>query len=82
MKTTLKGNWKLANIWESQNGLCPICQQKITLESAWHTHHVQPRSKGGKDNVANLIMVHPNCHRQIHNQLLTVVKPAPCKKVF
>jgi RNA-directed DNA polymerase len=76
MKNTFKGHWKLASIWGNQRGLCPICQQKITFESTWHTHHIQPRCEGGKDNISNLIMVHPNCHRQIHSQRLTVVKPA------
>lgn len=76
MKSTLKGSWKLANVWERQKGLCPMCQQKITLESEWHTHHIQARCQGGNDNMSNLAMLHPNCHRQLHSQKLTVVFPA------
>jgi RNA-directed DNA polymerase len=76
MKSTFKGSWKLANIWEKQKGLCPMCQQKITLESEWHCHHIQPRCEGGNNNMSNLAMLHPNCHRQLHSQKLTVVFPA------
>jgi RNA-directed DNA polymerase len=76
MKSNLLGNWKLANIWEKQKGLCRNCHQKITLESRWDTHHIQPRCEGGSDNMSNLVMLHPNCHRQIHSQKLKVVKPA------
>ncbi len=80
MKNNLRGNWKLCTIWENQNGLCSICKQKITLESKWETHHIQPRCEGGSDNISNLVMVHPNCHRQIHSQKLKVVKLASSGK--
>jgi RNA-directed DNA polymerase len=82
MKSNLLGNWKLANIWESQKGLCLICHQKITLESKWDTHHIQLRCEGGNDNMSNLVMLHPNCHRQIHSQRLEVVKPVSVKRGF
>ena len=74
MRNHLLGNWKFSNIWESQSGLCSTCKQRITLESKWDIHHIQPRCKGGSDNTSNLVMVHPNCHRQIHSQKLKVVK--------
>lgn len=79
MKDSLSGKVKLLRLWWSQGKECPICQQKITQETGWHVHHILPKSEGGKDNVSNLVMVHPNCHRQIHAQQLTVVKLAPAK---
>jgi RNA-directed DNA polymerase len=57
-----------------------VCNQKLTEVSGWHVHHIQPKKNGGKDIISNLVMVHPNCHRQIHSQRLTVVKPVSEKK--
>jgi RNA-directed DNA polymerase len=68
---------KLQKLWQRQGGKCPVCQQAITLESSWHTHHVVWRSKGGGNQLYNLLMLHPACHWQQHAQRLEVVKPRP-----
>lgn len=70
------GRKKIARLWVSQETRCPICQQPLEVNSKWNIHYIQPRSKGGTDNLSNLILVHPDCHRQIHSQHLHVVKPA------
>ncbi|WP_334181125.1 HNH endonuclease signature motif containing protein [Methylobacter sp.] len=54
---------------------CPVCQQPLEANDKWNIHYIRPRSEGGTDNLANMIMVHPDCHRQIHSQHLHVVKP-------
>jgi RNA-directed DNA polymerase len=77
MKDSLAGQVKWYRLWWSQDKECPVCKDKITKEAGWHVHHILPKSEGGKDNLSNLVMVHPNCHRQIHSQKLKVVKPAP-----
>lgn len=75
MKTALSP--KLERLWRTQQGKCPHCRQPITLESGWHTHHMVWRSKGGRDTLGNLQMLHPACHWQIHANRLKVVKPHP-----
>jgi len=75
MENDLRGRYKLLNLWQSQNGICPVCAQKITEITGWHGHHIIWQSKGGSDNAENKVLVHPNCHMQIHSQGLTVVKP-------
>ena len=77
MENNLRGRYKLLNLWQSQNGICPVCAQKITEITGWHGHHIIWQSKGGSDNAENKVLVHPNCHMQIHSQGLTVVKPRP-----
>jgi len=67
---------KLRYIWRSQNGKCLICRSPITKETGWNIHHVIPRVKGGNDNTSNLVVLHPNCHKQAHSHGLTVVKPS------
>ena len=75
MLTTLKGFGLLTKLWKSQNGICPICKEKITTQTKWHTHHLQPKHLGGKYIATNLIMLHPDCHRKVHSQRIEVVKP-------
>jgi len=76
MLNSLKGREKHIRLWKEQNGRCPICRQTITKETGWHVHHIIRRVDGGKDGNSNLVMVHPNCHRQIHVNGIEVVKPA------
>lgn len=76
MKESLKGKKKLARLWVNQQMRCPVCQQLLDAQQGWNVHHLQPKAKGGSDHSSNLVMVHPNCHRQIHSQHLHVVKPA------
>lgn len=66
MEADLKGRRKLAWLWYWQEGLCPKCSQKITKATGWHIHHVIKRSAGGSDQMSNLELLHPNCHRQHH----------------
>ena len=63
------------SLWKEQNGLCPVCHQRITTLTGWHNHHIVWRTHGGSDTTENRVLLHPNCHRQVHSQGLTVVKP-------
>jgi len=79
MATKLKGrNW-LLHLWQEQDGLCPVCQQKITTITGWQSHHILWRSKGGPDTAENRVLLHPTCHQQTHSQGKTVEKPRPAK---
>ncbi|MFL5667496.1 MAG: group II intron reverse transcriptase/maturase [Ktedonobacteraceae bacterium] len=78
---TFKGKHWLSRLWKEQNGCCPICQQKITKITGWHSHHIEWRSKGGPDTAENRVLLHPTCHQQVHSQGLHVEKPRPAKGV-
>jgi RNA-directed DNA polymerase len=77
MEARLKGRRWLSHLWKEQNGLCPICHQKITKITGWHSHHILWRSKGGSDSAENRVLLHPTCHQQVHSQHLSVEKPRP-----
>jgi RNA-directed DNA polymerase len=77
MKDSLKGRRKLIHLWLDQDGKCPLCKQAITKETGWHLHHRTRRVDGGGDEQANLVLLHINCHRQVHSQGFTVAKPVP-----
>ena len=81
MGDDLKGRRTLLRLWKEQNGLCPVCHQRITTLTGWHNHHIVWRTHGGSDTTENRVLLHPNCHRQVHSQGLTVVKPRPATGV-
>jgi RNA-directed DNA polymerase len=82
MLDNLKERKRLLNLWYGQDGMCPICTQKITKESGWNMHHLKRRVDGGKETMDNLVLLHPNCHTQVHNQGLKVSKPRPVKRAL
>ena len=53
-----------AKILNQQPGVCPICRQVIQSEE----HLALPHRDGNHQNNqrANLVFLHPNCHRQVH----------------
>ena len=77
MERSLQGRRKLLYLWKEQQGICPVCKQSITELTRWHVHHIVWRTRGGADTAENRVLVHPNCHRQIHSQGLEVRKPRP-----
>jgi len=68
-----------AYLWEEQQGLCPICAQTITTQTGWEARHIVWRSKGGSASTENQVLLHPNCHKLVHSQGVTVVKPRPAR---
>ena len=68
MGTELLGNRKARSLWQKQDGHCPECGELITPETGWHVHHVVHRVYGGDDNLSNLRLLHPNCHRKLHHE--------------
>jgi RNA-directed DNA polymerase len=76
MASTLTGRGATRYLWQEQDGKCLVCGQPLTPESRWHVHHLLWRTHGGADTVDNLVLLHPNCHRQVHGEGLVVEKAA------
>jgi RNA-directed DNA polymerase len=81
MADNLRGKKTLLYLWHEQKGRCPVCEQPITQSTGWHNHHLVWRTHGGSDHVGNRVLLHPNCHRQVHSQGLNVAKLRPEKGV-
>lgn len=81
MTQNLRGRRQLLYLWRQQNGQCPVCHQRITRLTGWHNHHVIWRVHGGADTAENRLLLHPNCHRQLHNRGTTGAKPRPQRGV-
>jgi RNA-directed DNA polymerase len=81
MANNLRQRRQLLHLWKEQNGICPVCNQKITKLTGWHNHHIVWRTHGGSDTANNRVLLHPTCHHQLHRLGLTVVKPRPSRGV-
>lgn len=79
MENNLKGKRMLTHLWREQNGICPVCHQPISTLTGWHNHHIVYKTLGGSDKAENRLLVHPNCHKQIHAKGLSVTKPCPSR---
>jgi len=77
MLADLEGKQALRTLWLAQKGICPLCGQKITQETGWHSHHRVWRVNGGSDGLSNRVLLHPTCHQQVHARGLFVGKPRP-----
>lgn len=38
-------------LWKQQKGICPVCDQAISMEIEWDIHHIVPKSQGGDDSL-------------------------------
>jgi RNA-directed DNA polymerase len=81
MAADLKGRQSLLRLWRSQNGVCSVCQEKITSRIGWENHHIIARVNGGSDTMENRVLLHPTCHSQVHSLGLIVPKPRPTRGV-
>jgi RNA-directed DNA polymerase len=77
MEANLRGRRQLSRLWREQKGICPVCNRPITELTGWHSHHMKQRVMGGSDTSENRVLLHPNCHSQVHVQGLSVSKPRP-----
>jgi RNA-directed DNA polymerase len=76
MASTLTGRGQVRYLWLEQSGRCPVCGQPLTLQTGWQVHHLLQRVHGGATTLDNLVLLHPNCHRQVHAAGLVVDKAA------
>ena len=78
----LQGRRQVGQLWREQQGRCPMCAQQLTTATGWTLQHLHGRVKGGTAGRANLVLLPPNCHRQVHSRNITVVKPRPVKRAL
>ena len=77
-----QGRKTASKLWKAQKGVCPICREHITESTGWEIHHVLPRALGGPDALSNLMLLHTNCHWQVHSKAWNGELAAPIKRGF
>lgn len=75
MAAHLHGRRQLSRLWKERKGRRLLCNQPITKVTKWHNHHLIHRVMGGPDVGWNRVLLHPDCHRQLHAKGLSVSKP-------
>lgn len=63
---TITSGTKDVLLHEAQNK-CAICG--FNYVPILEIHHIIPKSSGGNNNLHNLIVLCPNCHRLVHNTM-------------
>lgn len=48
-------------LWQRCNGYCEVCGFPLEKEN-YALHHRKLRSRGGKDEIANVMALHHKCH--------------------
>lgn len=66
-----------ARLYADQMGRCALCGHEMDMDTGWHDHHIEYRVEGGSDALGNRVLLHPNCHTQLHSAGLKVAKPVP-----
>ncbi len=69
MQNHFKGRYLLERLYWRQKGNCNKCGEKISKQTGWNVHHKIPKHLGGKNNLCNLELLHPECHTQVHVQM-------------
>jgi RNA-directed DNA polymerase len=55
---------RIGKLLKKQQGKCNWCNLHFTSEDRLETDHIQPLSKGGKNGLDNLQLLHRHCHHQ------------------
>ena len=69
MLNHFEGRYVLERLYWRQKGCCMKCGEKISRTTGWNIHHKIPKHLGGKNNLCNLELLHPECHTQVHEQM-------------
>ncbi len=76
MLESMKHRKQWIRMYLDQKGLCAVCNCRMTKVTGWHDHHIEYRVHGGSDALSNRVLLHPNCHAQVHSNGLSVMRPA------
>lgn len=65
MSASAEYNDNRISLYVAQKGKCSVTKERLSLEDI-HCHHKLPKSLGGGDDYANLIILHERIHRLVH----------------
>ena len=71
IKSYLRNKYVKQLAREVSMGNCQLCESRAPFEDSFgrpflEVHHIEWLSRGGKDDIENVIALCPNCHRKMH----------------
>lgn len=76
MLHSLRYRREIAGLYRLQKGECLHCMHPITQATGWQEHHLEHILQGGKNVLDNRVLLHPECHDQVHTLGINLSKPA------
>ena len=65
MQATAEYNDNRISLYVAQHGACAVTKEPLSPDEI-HCHHKTPKSLGGGDEYANLVILHEHIHRLVH----------------
>jgi hypothetical protein len=59
---------KRALVFKKNDGKCFYCNDQLEIDAEWHIEHKQPKSKGGSNELENLVPSCKYCNLKKHNK--------------
>lgn len=59
---------KRALVFKKNDGKCFYCDDQLEIDAEWHIEHKQPKSKGGTNDIENLVPACKSCNLKKHNK--------------
>jgi hypothetical protein len=53
---------KRALVFQKNDGKCFYCDDQLVIDGEWHIEHKYPKSKGGSNDIENLVPACPSCN--------------------
>lgn len=63
------------NRYEAQNGICYLCNEKMSVYDCT-VDHVTPRARGGKNTIKNMLLTHCLCNNEKADRMPTTAELA------
>lgn len=61
-----RGDWRIFKLLRAQENRCFGCNEEFATN--WNNHHTVPLSRGGTDDIANLVLLCRDCHYATHRE--------------
>jgi RNA-directed DNA polymerase len=74
------GQSMLRTLLKEQQGKCAFCHEPLTEQTGMNAHHIVEKHLGGAYSLENLIILHPFCHTQIHQNNISLQSPMVKRK--
>lgn len=71
----------IPSLLEKYNFKCPVSGKNLSYNN-YEIHRIIPRSKGGKNEMINLIILHKDIHKLLHNKDNTYYNNKTYKKLY